>query len=92
MFVIAMQECPHVRQRALLALFMREIFSTQRAELNCAFAHPCVVTITHGRNARWTDIGVAWATKDGKGFTLALNAIPVNGRIVMRINDEKKGS
>ena len=25
----------------------------------------------------------------GKGFTLALNAIPVNGRIVMRINEEK---
>jgi hypothetical protein len=42
-----------------------------------------------GDNARWTDIGVAWATKDSKGFTLALNAIPVNGRIVMRINEEK---
>ena len=48
-----------------------------------------------GDNARWTDIGVAWATKDGKGFTLVLNAIPVNGRVVMRINEEKdakKGS
>lgn len=48
-----------------------------------------------GGNARWTDIGVAWATKDGKGFTLVLNAIPVNGRVVMRINEEKdakKGS
>jgi hypothetical protein len=42
-----------------------------------------------GENARWTDIGVAWSTKDGKGFTLALNAIPVNGRIVMRINEDK---
>jgi len=31
-----------------------------------------------GENARWTDIGVAWATKDGKGFTLALNAMPLN--------------
>ncbi len=48
-----------------------------------------------GDNARWTDIGVAWGTKDGKGFTLVLNAIPVNGRVVMRINedkDAKKGS
>lgn len=45
-----------------------------------------------GDNARWTDIGVAWPTKDEKGFTLVLNAIPVNRRIVMRINDEKKGS
>ena len=42
-----------------------------------------------GDNARWTDIGVAWTTKDGKGFTLSLNAIPVNGRIVMRINEDK---
>ncbi len=27
-----------------------------------------------GDNARWTDIGVAWTTRDGKGFTLSLNA------------------
>jgi hypothetical protein len=47
-----------------------------------------------GDNARWTDIGVAWATRDGKGFTLNLNALPLNGRLVMRIidnKDEKKG-
>jgi hypothetical protein len=47
-----------------------------------------------GDNARWTDIGVAWATRDGKGFTLNLNALPLNGRVVMRVNDakdEKKG-
>ncbi|MCA0371423.1 MAG: hypothetical protein LCH83_01150 [Proteobacteria bacterium] len=42
-----------------------------------------------GETARWTDIGVAWATKDGKGFTLVLNAMPLNGRIVMRTNDTK---
>ena len=49
-----------------------------------------------GDNARWTDIGVAWTTRDGKGFTLSLNAVPINGRVVMRINeakdDKKKGS
>lgn len=42
-----------------------------------------------GESARWTDIGVAWATKDGKGFTIALNAVPMGGRVVMRINDDK---
>lgn len=42
-----------------------------------------------GDNTRWTDIGVAWPTKDGKGFTLALNGVPLNGRVVMRINEEK---
>jgi hypothetical protein len=48
-----------------------------------------------GDTARWTDIGVAWTSKVGKGFTLVLNAIPVNGRVVMRLNEEKdakKGS
>ena len=42
-----------------------------------------------GENARWTDIGVAWATKDGKGFTIALNAMPLGGRVGMRINEDK---
>lgn len=45
--------------------------------------------IGDGESARWTDIGVAWSTKDGKGFTLALNAIPLQGRIVMRSNEDK---
>ena len=47
-----------------------------------------------GDHARWTDIGVAWATRDGNGFTLCLNALPLNGRVVMRIadsKDDKKG-
>ncbi len=40
--------------------------------------------------ARWTDIGAAWLTKDGKGFTISLNAIPLDGRIVMRLNEDRK--
>ncbi|MBV2147704.1 hypothetical protein KRZ98_05310 [Sphingobium sp. AS12] len=40
--------------------------------------------IGHGDKARWTDIGVAWRTRDGKGFTLELNAVPLDGRVVMR--------
>lgn len=43
-----------------------------------------------GKSARWTDIGVAWATRDGKGFTLTLNALPLNGRIVMRETADKE--
>jgi len=37
----------------------------------------------------WTRIGVAWATKDGKGFTVQLNAIPFDGKIVLRVNEPK---
>jgi hypothetical protein len=45
-----------------------------------------------GDAARWTDIGVAWATRDGKGFTLNLNALPLNGRVVMRENTKKEAA
>lgn len=47
-----------------------------------------------GDKTRWIDIGVAWPTRDGKGFTLQLNGVPLNGRVVMRVadsKDEKKG-
>jgi hypothetical protein len=52
-------------------------------------SHRLFSVIGDGESARWTDIGVAWATRDGKGFTLTLNAVPMGGRIVMRINDDK---
>ena len=37
----------------------------------------------------WTRIGVAWATKDGKGYTIHLNAVPLDGKIVLRVNEPK---
>lgn len=36
----------------------------------------------------WTRIGSAWAHKDGKGYNIVLSALPVNGRVVMRANDD----
>lgn len=36
-------------------------------------------------NAYWTRIGAAWAHKDGKGFSLELELMPVaSGRITLR--------
>ena len=32
----------------------------------------------------WTRIGAAWDHKDGNGTTLQLDALPVDGRIVLR--------
>ena len=35
--------------------------------------------------AYWTRIGAAWDHKDGEGFTLQLDLVPVNGgRIILR--------
>lgn len=36
------------------------------------------------QQSRWTDIGVVWRTRDGKGLNLQLNALPIDGRIVLR--------
>jgi hypothetical protein len=33
----------------------------------------------------WTPIGAAWPNKDGKGFNLNCDAVPLTGRIVLRL-------
>ena len=46
-----------------------------------------------GEDAFWTRIGSAWPHKDGKGFNLQLDALPVDGRLVLRepsAEDEQK--
>lgn len=37
-----------------------------------------------GENAFWSKIGASWSHKDGKGMTLQLDTLPMNGRIVLR--------
>ena len=38
----------------------------------------------------WTRIGSAWAHKDGNGFNIQIDAVPLDGRITLRIATEKK--
>ena len=38
----------------------------------------------------WTRIGVAWQHKDGKGFNLQLECVPLDGRVTLRTVTEKK--
>jgi hypothetical protein len=42
-----------------------------------------------GRSAIWTPIGAAWPNKDGLGFNLNCDAVPLRGRIVMRVITER---
>ncbi|WP_270373653.1 hypothetical protein [Marinicauda sp. Alg238-R41] len=58
---------------------------------NARPSHRLFTVTGDGENARWTEIGAAWSNKDGKGFNLALEALPVNGRLVMR-SIEPKGA
>jgi hypothetical protein len=40
--------------------------------------------------ANWIRLGVAFENKDGKGFNLQLTAIPVSGKLVMRLHEPKQ--
>ena len=36
----------------------------------------------------WLNIGLAYPHKDGKGFTLRLQALPLKGRLALRVFEE----
>ena len=38
-----------------------------------------------GDAANWTPIGAAWPNKDGKGFSLVCDAVPLQGRLILRV-------
>lgn len=37
-----------------------------------------------GEKSFWNKVGTAWRHKDGKGYTLQLEVVSINGRIVLR--------
>jgi hypothetical protein len=45
-------------------------------------------TATGEFDAAWSRIGVAFQHKDGIGFDVVLDATPVNGRVVLRSNEQ----
>ena len=47
-------------------------------------SHRIYIVKGDGENAKWIDIGAAWANGDDKGFTITLDALPIGGRLVMR--------
>jgi len=38
----------------------------------------------------WTRIGAAWQNKDGKGFNLVLDVMPLDGRVILREPSERE--
>ena len=42
-----------------------------------------------GKKARFTEIGVAFPHKDGKGFDILYDAVPLSGRITLRQPESK---
>ena len=43
-----------------------------------------------GQDASWTPIGAAWPNKDGKGFNLTCDVVPLTGRLVLRLIGERE--
>jgi hypothetical protein len=39
----------------------------------------------------WTRIGSAWAHNDGNGFSIQIEAVPLDGRITLRVASDVKG-
>jgi hypothetical protein len=39
--------------------------------------------------ARWIKIGAAWQNRDGKGFSLILDALPLTNKVVVREFSDK---
>lgn len=43
-----------------------------------------------GKKAIWTRIGSVWQHADNRGFNVQLDAVPLDGRISLRIASEEK--
>ena len=40
--------------------------------------------------ANWIRIGVAFENKDGKGFNVQLRAVPIGGKLVLRLHEPRE--
>ncbi len=52
--------------------------------------HRIYIVTGEGEKSSWRPIGSAWAHKDGQGFAINVDALPLQGRIVMRIAKDKE--
>jgi hypothetical protein len=43
-----------------------------------------------GKKGIWTRIGSAWPHADGKGFNIQIEAVPLDGRISLRVASDQK--
>lgn len=43
-----------------------------------------------GKKGFWTRIGSVWPHADGKGFNIQIEAVPLDGRITLRVVGEKQ--
>jgi hypothetical protein len=62
---------------------MSETARIDHSKKRPAFTAYCVRDGKEGHKARWSEVGVAWATKDGRGYIVHLNAFPIDGSVAL---------
>jgi hypothetical protein len=60
--------------------------STPKAPSHIAYQ----VRDREGQKGFWTRIGSVWPHADGKGFSVQLEVVPLDGRVTLRVASEKK--
>ncbi len=87
----------------------RSVYATSTRPTNAQCSGTCCVRFPIGaglwlstqcrlyRKANWTRVGAAWSHKDGKGFNVTLDALPVSGKLTIRkyepkANNEEQGA
>ena len=63
--------------------------TTQSLPLGRKPTHRLFRVVGDGESSIWTPIGAAWPNKDGQGFSINCEAMPLSGRIVMRAITER---
>jgi hypothetical protein len=66
-----------------------QIMKNQPKLLGQKPTHRIYRVIGEGKASSWTPIGAAWPNKDGQGFNISYDAVPLSGRIVMRAITER---
>ncbi len=63
--------------------------TTQTNQSNAKPTHRLYIVTGEGKNAHWQPIAAAWPHRDGRGFSIKADAVPLTGQIVMRAITEK---
>jgi hypothetical protein len=69
--------------------------NTQNQETKPASKMPSYVAYNvtergDGKKSKWREIGVAFTHKDGKGFDILFDVVPLSGKITLRAPEPKE--
>ena len=83
----------YVNQIVPGVLLYAKLFKTLMENKPTHYAYHVTDRTQHGSEQKsgfWTKIGAAWPHRDGKGFNISIETIPLNGRLVLRERPEEE--